>query len=145
MAHTSKGAEVEEVDARKVVRFVREQATRVRQGRIEKTEASNSRQGGEDTGEEMTLWRETLRTTLLNMPPDAFERLCQRLLPESGFIQVEVTGSSGDGGIDGHGVVRVAGLLSFPVIFQCKRYRSTVSAGQSETFAGRWWAGRIRA
>ena len=133
---TSKGAEAEEVDARKVVRFVREQATRVRQGRLEKTEVSSSQQESEDTEEETTLWRETLRATLLNMPPDAFEGLCQRLLRESGFIQVEVTGRSGDGGIDGHGVVRVAGLLSFPVIFQCKRYRSTVSAGTVRDFRG---------
>lgn len=47
-------------------------------------------------------------TTLLEMPPDAFERLCQRLLRESGFIQVEVTGRSGDGGLDVHGIVRLA-------------------------------------
>jgi restriction system protein len=74
--------------------------------------------------------------TLLDMPPDAFERLCQRLLRESGFIQVEVTGRSGDGGIDGHGVVRVGGLLSFPVIFQCKRYRNPVSSGVVRDFRG---------
>jgi len=49
---------------------------------------------------------------------------------------VEVTGRSGDGGIDGHGVVRLAGLLSFPVIFQCKRYRNTVSAGTVRDFRG---------
>lgn len=75
-------------------------------------------------------------STLLEMPPDAFERLCQRLLRESGFIQVEVTGRSGDGGIDGHGVMRLAGLLSFPVIFQCKRYRNTISSGVVRDFRG---------
>ncbi len=92
--------------------------------------------GAETNEEEIASWRETLMTTLLEMPPDAFERLCQRLLRESGFIQVEVTGRSGDGGIDGHGVVRLAGLLSFPVIFQCKRYRNTVSAGAVRDFRG---------
>ena len=55
---------------------------------------------------------------------------------ESGFIQVEVTGRSGDGGIDGHGVLRVGGLLSFPVIFQCKRYRKPVSSGVVRDFRG---------
>ena len=75
-------------------------------------------------------------TTLLEMPPDAFERLCQRLLRESGFIQVEVTGRSGDGGIDGHGIVRLAGLISFPVIFQCKRYRNTISSSIVRDFRG---------
>ena len=75
-------------------------------------------------------------TTLLEMSPDAFERLCQRLLRESGFIQVEVTGRSGDGGIDGHGIVRLAGLISFPVIFQCKRYRNTISSSVVRDFRG---------
>ncbi len=70
------------------------------------------------------------------MPPDAFERLVQRLLRESGFIQVEVTGRSGDGGVDGQGIMRLAGLLSFHVIFQCKRYQGSVGAGQVRDFRG---------
>lgn len=74
--------------------------------------------------------------TLLEMQPDAFERLCQRVLRESGFIQVEVTGRSGDGGIDGHGLVRLAGLISFPVIFQCKRYKNTISSPVVRDFRG---------
>ena len=55
---------------------------------------------------------------------------------ESGFIQVEVTGRGGDGGIDGRGVVRVGGILSFHVIFQCKRYKDTVSAAVVRDFRG---------
>lgn len=133
---TPRGAESNKANPRDVVRFVREQDARERQGRVEKTEVSSLRQEGEDAEEETSLWRGTLMATLLNMPPDAFERLCQRLLRESGFIQVEVTGRSGDGGIYGHGVVRVAGLLSFPVIFQRKRYRNTVSAGAVRDFRG---------
>ncbi len=70
------------------------------------------------------------------MSPDAFERLCQRLLRESGFIQVEVTGRSGDGGIDGKGVVKLGGILSFHVIFQCKRYKDSVSSGAIRDFRG---------
>ena len=68
--------------------------------------------------------------------PDAFERLCQRLLRESGFTHVEVTGKSGDGGIDGKGVVRLSGLLSFHVIFQCKRYQGSVSPSMVRDFRG---------
>ena len=49
----------------------------------------------------------------LNMEPSAFERLAQRLLREAGFIQVEVTGRSGDGGMDGKGIMRLGGLLGF--------------------------------
>jgi restriction system protein len=81
-------------------------------------------------------WREELLNTLFQMEPSAFERLVQRILRESGFIQVEVTGKSGDGGIDGKGIMRLGGLLSFHVIFQCKRYQGSVSAGQVRDFRG---------
>lgn len=81
-------------------------------------------------------WKVHLLDELRAMKPDAFERLCQRILRESGFIQVEVTGRSGDGGIDGHGIVRLAGLLSFPVIFQAKRYTNTVSPSEVRAFRG---------
>lgn len=135
-ALTPNGHDVETIDPQAIVRFVREQSARERQGRTETTEI-DERRTEEDVGaEETASWRETLLATLLEMSPDAFERLCQRLLRESGFIQVEVTGRSGDGGIDGHGVVRLAGLLSFPIIFQCKRYRNTISAGIVRDFRG---------
>lgn len=68
--------------------------------------------------------------------PDAFERLAQRLLRESGFVQVEVTGRSGDGGIDGKGIARIHGFMSFHVIFQCKRYQGSVSAHDIRDFRG---------
>jgi restriction system protein len=64
-----------------------------------------------------------------------FERLAQRILRESGFVKVEVKGKSGDGGIDGIGVLRV-NLLSFQVFFQCKRYKDSVSAGAIRDFRG---------
>jgi restriction system protein len=73
-------------------------------------------------------------TTVLN--PSAFERLVMRLLRESGFVHAEVTGRSGDGGIDGKGIARMAGVLSFHVVFQCKRYQGAVSAGQVRDFRG---------
>ncbi len=81
-------------------------------------------------------WEDDLLEILKGIPPEAFERLCQRLLRESGFIQVEVTGKSGDGGIDGRGVVRIGGLLSFHVIFQCKRYQGGVSSPTVRDFRG---------
>ncbi len=73
---------------------------------------------------------------LLDLAPDAFERLCQRLLRESGFVEVRVTGRSGDGGIDGVGIVRLGGLLGFPILFQCKRCRGSVGAGTIRDFRG---------
>lgn len=81
-------------------------------------------------------WEDKLLAVIKAMQPDAFERLCQRLLRESGFIQVEVTGKTNDGGIDGKGVVRIGGLLSFHVIFQCKRYQGSVSSPTVRDFRG---------
>jgi len=67
--------------------------------------------------------------------PDSFERLARRLLREAGFVSATVTGKSGDGGIDGIGVYRLS-LVSFPVFFQCKRYRGSVGAGAIRDFRG---------
>jgi restriction system protein len=80
-------------------------------------------------------WEEQLLDQLMNMRPDAFERLARRLLREADFDSVKVTGKSGDGGIDGLGVYRL-GLMSFPVFFQCKRYRGSVGAGAVRDFRG---------
>ena len=81
-------------------------------------------------------WRQVLLERLLRLSPAAFERLAQRLLRESGFVEVKVTGRSGDGGIDGVGIVRLGGLLGFPVLFQCKRYQGSVSPGVVRDFRG---------
>jgi restriction system protein len=91
----------------------------------------------EPTGPEPegTEWKDELLEVLLGLQPDRFERLTQRLLRESGFISVEVKGRSGDGGIDGVGVLRMS-LLSFPVYFQCKRYRGSVGPNLVRDFRG---------
>ncbi len=80
-------------------------------------------------------WAEDLLAILRDLEPDAFERLCQRILRESGFTKVSVTGRSGDGGIDGAGVLRV-NLISFHVRFQCKRYAGSVGAREIRDFRG---------
>lgn len=80
--------------------------------------------------------RKGLLNLLQSLPPEGFERICQRLLRESGFQQVKVTGKTGDGGIDGHGILEINPLVSFKVIFQCKRYQGTVSASQVRDFRG---------
>ena len=71
-------------------------------------------------------WRQELSAVLKDMDPTAFERLCQRILRESGFTRVEVTSASHDGGIDGKGILQVNDFLSFRVEFQCKRYSGSV-------------------
>src|SRR5208337_283322 len=73
---------------------------------------------------------------LVKLPPAGFERLSQRLLRESGFTQVVVTGRAGDGGIDGYGTLQVNPLVSFKVLFQCKRYTGSVSPSQVRDFRG---------
>ena len=87
-------------------------------------------------------WRDHLLDVVQSMTPAAFEKLCQRVLRESGFTRVEVTGRSGDGGIDGIGVLRIA-LLSFHVFFQCKRYKGSVGAAAIRDFPrGDGWTDR---
>lgn len=81
-------------------------------------------------------WKDKLLKVLQNMDPSAFERLSKLLLRESGFVQVEVTGRSGDGGIDGKGILRLNGLLSFHVFFQCKRFKDSVASSYIRDFRG---------
>lgn len=81
-------------------------------------------------------YKEEMLNILKALPPAGFERICQRLLRESGFAQVKVTGKSGDGGIDGHGILEVNPFVSFNVLFQCKRYQGSVSASQLRDFRG---------
>ncbi len=81
-------------------------------------------------------YKEQLLGVLRQLPPNGFERLCQRLLRESGFEQVQVTGRSGDGGIDGIGIVKVNAFVTFKVLFQCKRFAGGVSTGHVRDFRG---------
>ncbi len=81
-------------------------------------------------------WEDTLLEVIKGIEPVAFERLCQRLLRESGFSEVTVEGRSGDGGIDGRGIYKLNGLISTRVIFQSKRYRGSISSQQIREFKG---------
>ena len=104
------------------------------QRRARQKQASNGA-AAEAGDEELDTWKDQLIARLLLIPPDGFERLAQRLLREAGFVNVTVLGKSGDGGIDGVGVYRLS-LVSFPVYFQCKRYKGTVTAGAVRDFRG---------
>jgi len=125
-ALTEQGSTIEKVDEKEVVRFVREQMKKNKQvSKNEDEELNNT-----------VAWQEELLDIILGMSSSAFERLIQRLLRESGFVQVEVTGKSGDGGIDGHGILRLGGLLSFHVIFQAKRWKGAIGSGPVRDFRG---------
>lgn len=81
-------------------------------------------------------YRIRLMEMLMGLPASGFERLCQRILRESGFQEVKVTGRTGDGGIDGNGILQINPFVSFQVLFQCKRYSGSVSVSQIRDFRG---------
>lgn len=136
-ALTTQGRETTEVDPREVRRLVNRQ-------RAEATEreAEESCPSSGDTSDEAPFhsdegaWQQRLLARVHAMTPDGFERLCQRLLRECGFIEVSVTGKSGDGGIDGTGILRVQHLVSFQVLFQCKKYKDVVGPALIRDFRG---------
>lgn len=129
--------DINSLDYIEIVKAVRAQNRKVHQ-EFEATDTTKEQIEAEikEEVEDAEKWKEKLLNTLYGISPAAFERLAQRILRESGFFQVEVTGKSGDGGIDGKGIVRVSGLLSFHVIFQCKRYKGSVTPSQIRDFRG---------
>lgn len=148
-AITAKGQECDSIDPREVVAFVR------RQKRSSKRTKHNADAGvigftpsqeteirivndafTDDETSWQEAWRDVLMSQLKALQPASFERLCQRLLREAGFVEVSVTGRTGDGGIDGVGLMRIGGFLSFPVLFQCKRYQASVGADVVRDFRG---------
>ena len=90
----------------------------------------------EEFPDEIKPWKERLAGILQKMDPYGFERLTQRVLRECGFSQVEVTKKSGDGGIDGTGKLKINGIFSFNVAFQCQRYSGVVGAPDIRNFRG---------
>ena len=127
----STSIDIQTLDAKTIVKAVRD-ADKVKPI---SPKLSDNLDGSDFSVEEPT-WHQQLHQLLLSLEPYAFERLTQRLLRESGFIQVQVTGKSGDGGIDGVGIARINGFLSFHVLFQCKRYQGAVTAAQVRDFRG---------
>lgn len=125
-ALTPKGVSTEYVDKTQVNQTVK-QLVKNTKVRIE---------GDEETEAKGLDWEDELLGIIKDIAPDAFERLCQRLLRESGFTEVTVEGRSGDGGIDGRGIYKIGGLISIRVIFQAKRYRGSISSSQLREFKG---------
>ena len=90
----------------------------------------------DESAAEAADYKSELLALIKSLPPEGFERLCQRILRESGFQEVVVTGRTGDGGIDGIGVLQVNPFVSFNVLFQCKRYQGSVTPSQVRDFRG---------
>jgi restriction system protein len=127
-ALTPEGRSTEWVDEMEVVAYVQSSSKQAREQDVVSEEEGPD---GEAT------WQDKLISIIVHeMNPASFERLFQRILRESGFTQVEVTGRTGDGGIDGTGILRIGGLLSFRVLFQCKKWEGSVGAGVVRDFRG---------
>ena len=131
-ALTPEGAQATALDGRQIARDV---AKQLQLERATDNESAGAPVAAEES-EVALSWQDKLLGVLQGMDPIAFERLCQRLLRESGFIEVEVTKRSGDGGIDGHGTIRIGGLISFNVLFQSKRYKGNIGPDTVRDFRG---------
>jgi restriction system protein len=132
---TDEGRSVQRHD---IPRLHAEVLTRLREEQRSKRRAQKAKDTspvGDEEIDDGQDWRDRLLDVLMSVAPAAFERLSQRLLREAGFISATVTGRTGDGGIDGLGIYRMS-LVSFPVFFQCKRYRGSVGAGAVRDFRG---------
>ncbi|WP_273215427.1 restriction endonuclease [Runella zeae] len=101
--------------------------------KIKKTEEQDA---DEEVSEAEKWKKEAIEIITEKLTPSSFERLIQRILREKGFIQVEITGKTGDGGIDGRGIAKINGILSFHIIFQCKRYKGKVPSSDIRDFRG---------
>lgn len=131
----------QKVDSVEIVQFVKElHKTAKNQATCStENEVSASSEGecfAETEDERENNWKDALHQAIMNLAPDAFERLTKRLLRENGFMQVEVTGKTGDGGIDGKGILRLQNIISYHVVFQCKRYQGSVGASAIRDFRG---------
>lgn len=125
---TSKGKKIKFVNGEEIKKNVREILKK-------RKEEERTKKPKTDELEEIT-WKEELLEIIQNIKPEAFEKLCQRLLREAGFDNVEVTKRSGDGGIDGMGLLKLGKILSFKVLFQSKRYSGNVGPSIIRDFRG---------
>lgn len=133
-AITKEGETLTDDEVRLIPGRVRKRVVEARHDRQNSASEESDGDAG-DLDRDERFWKDELLELLRGLHPNAFEKLAQRLLREAGFIKVEVTGRSGDGGIDGLGVLRV-NLLSFQVSFQCKRYQATVGPSAIRDFRG---------
>ena len=137
---TSAYSEIKELDPSDVKATVQRIKTGKQEDPPQKKKRNLDNDDPSDDGivspEEVKPWRSQLADILQNMDPYGFERLAQRILRECGFSQVEVTKKSGDGGIDGTGKLKINGIFSFNVAFQCKRYSGLVGAPAIRDFRG---------
>ena len=90
----------------------------------------------EDVTEEyVASFKQKVLNKLLDLSPSQFEQFAAALLKAFGFSGISVTGKTGDGGIDGHGQLRV-GLAAIRAAFQCKRWQNSVGSKEVQELRG---------
>lgn len=127
-------SDVEKVDGQDIEKNYKRPAKEVSSKKL--SDEQQMEDAGVEVPEEVRPWRKKLYNVLTNMNPYSFEKLTQRLLRECGFDDVKVTRKSGDGGIDGTGKLKINGIFSFNIAFQCKRYQGSVGAPDIRDFRG---------
>ena len=130
---TEKGRSLGQITSEDIHRLIREVSEQTKPTTEPGSEPGPGSEGGSPV---VAGYLEELARILQSLPASGFERFCQRLLRESGFQEVAITGRSGDGGIDGIGILQVNALVSFKVLFQCKKYAGTVNPSQVRDFRG---------
>lgn len=130
---TEKGfeAQLDEVAVYSLFKKVQATFQKDKKGKSGKAEPDN-----EDIIVEDEAHGESLLSILKGLPPSGFEKLCKRLLTELDFHDVTITGGAGDQGVDGTGVIKINDVVGFNIIFQCKRYRESVSPHHVRDFRG---------
>lgn len=133
---TADGLKLDISDPKKIIELAlenKQKDAKIWQKNSKKENSNDKEETIEDDGED---WKNELLEIINNCSPKSFENLSQRILRESGCIDVKVVGGANDKGIDGSAVLRL-GLISFPVKFQCKRYgASVVTPSQVRDFRG---------
>lgn len=135
---TKKGREIDLTNERVTELFkqVQKEQFKTKKQKTSKSSVASEDESPTENEAPIGSYHDELLGLLKNLPPEGFERLCQRLLRESGFQKVVVTGRSGDGGIDGHGVLELNPFVTFKVLFQCKRYAKVVPVEKVRDFRG---------
>ena len=131
---TQKGDKVESVDKERIKKITREKIDEREKDESGSTEIASIDDPDSEVDE--FKWQDDLLNVIKNINPISFEKLCQRMLRELGFKNVEVTSKTNDGGIDGRGILRLGGVMSFHIMFQAKRYKNTVSSSVIRDFRG---------
>lgn len=134
---TKEGGETLEIDPDEVYRVVKS-SDNMKAGKNDVVDTNLKEEHLEELTSELrnVKWKEQLLEVVKQVDPVKFERLCQLLLRELGFLNVEVTKRTNDGGIDGKGTYRFGGVMSFHIVFQCKRYEGTVPSKEIRDFRG---------